>query len=256
MITKEYKILIGLLLVCVAVIVIYAGTNHSTTITQPAVTSVPKDSDVIPMSIVSIKETASSSPRISAEYPQFSSLPAEFNEAIASSTMSRLDEFKSTVAENIAGRRATARSAMDIATSSYTFTASWQPAQMNGRYVSFVIRFDSYVGGANENQDLMTFNYGIASGTPVTLAQLFPNTADPLKIISRLTRERLQDALKAASPGYDPDPMLEEGTVPTEQNFSNFTFTDDTIIFYFPKYAVAPGAFGEQKVTLSRDKIK
>lgn len=254
--TKEYRIFVVILVVLAAVVIGYALTRHSTTVTSPTVTSAPAGSTVTPLSIVSIYDDASTSPQINAEYPQVSALPPSANEAIASGTMSRLADFKSSVTENMAARAATGGRPDEIATSSYDFIASWQPSQINGRYVSFVERYDSYSGGANESQELQTFNYDVASGTPVTLGDLFPGIQDPLVPISILVRSQLSDSLKAAAPGYNPTQMLDEGTAPTTENFSNFTFTDDAVTFYFPKYAVAPGAFGEQHVTIPRSGIK
>ena len=254
--TKEYRIFVVILVICAVIVIGYALTQHSTTVTSPTVTNAPTGSSVISLSIVSIYDDASTSPQLNVEYPQFSSLQASANEAIASATLSRLDDFKSTMTENMAARAAAGGGSADIGTSSYSFIATWEPSQINDRYVSLVERYDSYSGGANENQDLQAFNYDVASGTPVTLQELFPDVADPLQPISILARSQLHDSLSAASPGYDPDQMLDEGTAPTADDFSNFTFTDDTITFYFPKYAVAPGSFGEQHVTLPRSDIK
>lgn len=254
--TKEYRIFLIILIICVAIVIGYTATRHETTVTSPTVTSAPTGSTVIPLSIVSIRDDASTSPQIAIEYPQFSSLPASANDAIASATMSRLDQFKQDVKDTMAARFATGGNAAVIATSSYSFISTWEPAQINDTYISFIIRYDSYTGGANENQELQTFNFDVASGTPVTLNEIFPNVADPIKTLAPVVRQQLQDSLTSAAPGYVSEQMLSEGTAPLAENFQNFTFTDNTITFYFPKYAVAPGAFGEQHATLPRSTIK
>jgi hypothetical protein len=254
--TKEYKIFVVILIIIAIIVVGYGFTKHPNTVTSPSVTAVPTGSTVSTLSIVSIHETASSSPQVNVQYPQFSSLPPSANEDIASSTKSRLADFRDTVAENMAARFATGGSHDEISSSSYSFNASWQPAQVSDRYVSFIIRYDSYSGGANENQEIQTFNYDVASGTPLTLEDLFPNISKLLQKISAIAREQLRSSLSSAAPGYTPDQMLSEGTAPLDENFSNFTFTDNAITFYFPKYAVAPGAFGEQRVVISRSSIK
>lgn len=253
--TKEYRIFVIILIILAAVVIIYTATERSGNVTTSSVSVAPNGSIVIPLSIVSMYDNASTSPQINVEYPQFSTLSESANSDIASATISRLNDFKSEVKNTMAGRAAAGPDAV-IATSSYTFLATWQPTQINDRYVSFIERYDSYSGGANENQDLQTFNYNVASGTPVTLQDLFPNVENLLQPISILVRQELHDSLSAASPGYNPDQMLNQGTAPTADDFANFTFTDDTITFYFPKYAVAPGAFGEQHVTLPRSDIK
>ena len=45
---------------------------------------------------------------------------------------------------------------------------------------------------------------------------------------------------------------LREDSLTVLENFSNFTFTDNSITVYFPKYAVAPGSFGEQEISIPR----
>lgn len=256
--TKEYRILTLIIVVCAAIVIGYSlrSANHSsTTVTLPTVSNAPSDSTIIPLSIVSIRDTASSSPAVNVEYPQFSSLSDTFNSQISSSTLSRLTEFKELVTENMTARSATGGGA-DIPPNAYSFIASWQAAQINSDYISFIMRYDAYTGGANEDQEIETFNYNVASSSPVTLEDLFPNAPDRLQVISKLARQQLSASLTAAAPGYDPTAMLNEGTAPLASNFAYFTFTDNVVTFYFPKYAVAPGAFGEQKVTILRDQVK
>jgi hypothetical protein len=47
-----------------------------------------------------------------------------------------------------------------------------------------------------------------------------------------------------------------EGTAPTAENYQNFTFTENILTIYFPKYSVAAGAFGELHVDIPRSEIK
>jgi hypothetical protein len=221
----------------------------------------PIGSVIIPMNIVSIEEHASTSPTIAAEYPQFPSLPADFNADIGSSTNTRLTQFRQDISDNQTARNATSANppgqpGAAIPPSAYSFLASWEPAQVNSRYVSFVERHDSYSGGTNENQDLVTFNYDMTANKPVTLNDLFGTHPNYLNTISVLARAQLSESLTAASNGNVSTEMLDAGTEPVADNFQNFTFTDYSVTFYFPKYAVAPGSFGEQKVTIPRSAVK
>jgi len=46
--------------------------------------------------------------------------------------------------------------------------------------------------------------------------------------------------------------MIDMGTEPKEDNFKNFTISQDKIItIYFPQYQVAPYAAGEQKIEIN-----
>lgn len=213
---------------------------------------------VIPVNIISIDQHASTSPSISIEYPQFPSFSKEWNAAIVSSTENRLKQFNADVADNTKarGRFAGATPSAAIPMSAYTFIAAWQPAQITRRYVSFVEHYDSYSGGANGDQDVQTFNYDAAAKKAVTLDDLFGSVPAYLSKISILARTELIQSLGANSNGNIPTDMVNAGTEPVPDNFANFTFTDQSVTFYFPKYAVAPGSFGEQQVTFPRSSVR
>ncbi|MBU6231186.1 DUF3298 domain-containing protein [Patescibacteria group bacterium] len=225
----------------------------------PSGAGLPAGAFVIPMDIVSIHEQASTSPTVMIEYPRFPTLSADLNSQIASTTLNGLADFRRMVAENDAARRATGRGYPPAPLSSmsdYSFLASWQPVQANSRYVSFIERYDSFSGGANENQTLQTFNYDVQAKKVIGLDDLLKSYLDYLSKISSIARERLDASLSVASDGHVPTQMIAAGTAPDPANFQYFTFTDSAITFYFPKYAVAPGVFGEQHVTIPFSDIK
>lgn len=186
-----------------------------------------------------VQEEASSSPSVSAEYPQFPSLSLELNQTIRSVVLNRLQEFRKEAAESkiIPGK-------------DFSFLARFEAVQANSSYVSLIIRFDSYTGGANENQDLQTFNYDVVDKKTLSLGDLFASGTDYLTAISSEARKQLMNKLTAAAGDASPSEMLINGTTPREENFKNFTFTDAAIQIYFPKYSVAAGALGEQQVNI------
>jgi hypothetical protein len=122
--------------------------------------------------------------------------------------------------------------------------------------VSFIIRFDSYAGGANGNQEIQTFNYDISEHKIMTLADLFPGKTDYLTSIASTIRSQLAQTMSNNSNGNAPTDMLDAGTEPTIDNFKDFTFDHYTATFYFPKYAVAPGSFGEQHADILMSSIE
>ena len=257
-----------------AVIAFFIGYGIAPRLAQaPTSNTVPPgstaDAVVTPVSIVSIRETASTSPTVTVEYPQFPSLSAAFNAAIASSTLGRLSEFQHEAAEDQAARGATApvgnvsgagdmsgSASPVIPPSAYSFIATWQPAQMNGTYVSFIERYDSFSGGANENEDIQTFNYDAAGQKTLGFADLFPGISDYLEQISTIARSQLADSMSLASNGSFSTDMLDAGTQATPDAFADFTFTDYEVDLYFPKCAVAACSFGEQHVAIPRDQVK
>ncbi len=250
---KKNLTLIAILIVLIA---LYAVVSSNIKHSKPT-TAIPTNplvsSASIPVTIISQKSDATSSPSISIEYPQFPSLSQGFNGEISDAVNSRLDDFKKEIADNEAARRATANPKAVISPGAYSFIASWQQAQINGKYLSFVIRFDSFTGGANENQDMQTFNYDVSAKKDMTLADLFPNTPDYLNIIASSSRKQLMDEFLGTYDIEVPIEMVDAGTQPIADNFSDFTFNDYQVTFYFPKYAVAPGSFGEQQVKLPRN---
>ena len=213
---------------------------------------------VIPLDVVSIHENSSSSPTINVEYPQFPSLTADFNAEISSTTLNKLSAFRQAVIENDAARKATDRGYQPapIPPAAYSFIASWQSAQINNRFVSLVERYGSYTGGANGSQEISTFNYDAVKNRTIALPDLFASTTNYLSKISAAARDQLESSLAVTSAGHTPTAMIEAGTAPDLKNFQSFTFTDSSITFYFPKYAVAPGYFGEQQVTIAWNALK
>lgn len=210
----------------------------------------------VPITIQTIKEQASTSPQVSVEYPQFPTLSAAFNTSIEKSVTDRLAQFRTEAAENYKARKTTAPVDEHVSPSDFTFIATWEPAQINARNVSFIIRFDSYIGGANENQELQTFDYSVDKKMAIGLTDLFPNSPDVLQQLSSISSSQLAAHMQEAAGKDVPLDMMKEGTAPKAENFQDFTFTEKALTIYFPKYAVAPGAFGEQKVAIPLSDIK
>lgn len=208
-----------------------------------------------PIDIVSLRQNATSSPVVAIEYPQFPRLPSALNETIAKAVQDNLSDFRSSVAENESARAATSDSYAALPPNAYSFMVTWQEAEINDSYVSLIIRFDQYSGGTNENSTLMTVNYDVKNDKLLNITDIVSGN-DALREISTISREQLSNTLGIASDGNVSTDMLDAGTEPTLDNFSSFTFTDNIITIYFPKYAVAPGAYGEQKVTILRSAVK
>ncbi|HEX7724503.1 MAG TPA: DUF3298 domain-containing protein, partial [Candidatus Paceibacterota bacterium] len=202
------------------------------------------------------KENASTSPQISVEYPQFPTLSAAFNSAIEKSVTDRLAQFRQESAENYKARTTTAPIDQHISMNDFNFIAKWQQAQINPHYVSFIIRFDSYTGGANENQELETYNYSVEKKAVIGLADLFPNSPDLLQQLSTISTRELTAHMKEAADTDVEIAPYKDGVAPTAENYQNFTFTENVLTIYFPKYSVGAGAFGEMHVDIPIKNIK
>jgi len=227
------------------------GTSVTTTTPAPGTSAATQ----VPVTIQAIKENASSSPTVSVEFPQFPTLPAGFNAAIQSAVLGRLSAFKSDAADNYRARQATAPADEHISPSDFSFIARWEPVQINGRYVSFIERFDSYTGGANENQELQTFDYDVAGAREMSISDLLTGTTT-LAEISQIAHDQLVAHIGDVGGPDAPTDLVDAGTAPTPDNYADFTFNDYMLTIYFPKYAVAPGSFGEQRVDVPMAQIR
>lgn len=235
-------------LVVLVAIVVASRWDSRTEVTNPGQgTSTPAvASTTAPTSLpLEIATIASSSGIyvIRAEYPRFPTLPGLTAE-IDGYVRETVSQF-----ERVAREDHDARRDVGVAEFQYSLDVTWRPAQLNGRYASLLVRVDAFEGGANLRQEVRTFNHDVAQGRTVTLASLFPDDPSYLQRVSAFARQVLESRF-----GEDANAsFLADGTRPTLDNFQWFTFTDDAITFTFPKYQVAPGAAGEQTVTMPRN---
>ncbi len=216
-----------------------------------------KTQNILQMSVVNVHDDTNSLYKFAIEYPQFIALPDEFNASISGLVSQKLADFKKTSSDNWQARIATASpgSTPEIPKQPFYFSVGWEPKQINSRFVTFILRISSFDGGANGREELSTFNYDVSKGKVVALADLFPQNGQYLKAISDASRQQLIGDLNISSGGHAPVDMIWQETEPNENNFKNFTFDDNMLQMYFPKYQVAPGVFGEEKVILQRSAI-
>jgi hypothetical protein len=250
---KIYTSLAAAALVLIVVFVIagrWPGTIDVTGKPQepgdnPSATSTPQGA--LEMEVMTISEDKPLY-TIRAEYPRFPSVPALTSEVDAY-VKSATEQFVKNVQENDDARRDTAPAGEEAPSFTYSLNMSWQPAQLNARYVSFAAHLDAFEGGANLRQEVKTFNYDLQANRAVTLADLFPGDSSYLQRLSEYARQVLSGNL-GENTSAD---FLDAGTRPTLENFAWFTFTPDVITLTFPKYQVAPGAAGAQEVTVPRN---
>lgn len=242
-----------LILIAVAVVCLVAGYW----LALPAQKVIAPEAG-IPMSVISIEDASSSQLyRIEGSYPQFGNVSSSFNAAIANYVETNLVQFENDSVANLQARLATMPSGTTnpLPPQSFSFIASWQPAQITDQYISIIVRLDYFNGGANETSLLQTFNYDVADGKMMTLTDVFPGVSNYLQQISGIAIQQLTSSENNSSDGNAALDMIQQGANPTVANYANFTFNDDVVTIYFPKYQVAPGSFGEQQATIVRSTI-
>jgi hypothetical protein len=178
---------------------------------------------------------------IQAEYPVF---PAQkiFSDLINSYVNQRISYFKKTAQDNWNEQRFN---------KPFDFNLAWISTQINQDFVSFNLKVEYFIGGANVNQEIKTFNWDLKKNKEIVLADLFAgDSGDYLIKVSDYCRNNLIGQF--AGQLVD-DELIAEGTSPKLENFQRFNFDNTKIIFYFPKYQVAPGAAGDQTVIMYRN---
>ena len=93
---------------------------------------------------------------------------------------------------------------------------------------------------------LLTFNYDLATGRRLALADLFAPGAPYLERLSELSRQLL-----LAQPDFDQlQDFVLPGTEPKVENFAGWTLTDQDLVITFSEYQVAPYAMGMPHVSI------
>lgn len=224
---------------------------------QPVVQPVSDNS--LKMSINSANESDSFF-NIKAEYPQFEGADPAFNEKISTLISGEIEQFKKDSRDNWQARKDTALEGEVIPenpSTPFDFIAGWSPTQLNNRYLSFVINIYYFSGGAHGDEQVYTFNYDIAKKKEITINDFLNSSQPALEKLAQLSSQEV--TLQLQSSGMElgvVKQMIEQGTKPTQENFKDFNFTYNSLIIYFQKYQVAPGAAGSLTITLYKDRLE
>lgn len=250
---KIYTGLAAAALVAIAAFAVIGRWDNRTSVTNPqgnqgtSTSTESRATTTVGMEVVTIT-SSSKIMVIRAEYPRFPDVTG-ITQQIDSYVAEQINLFRDNALESFEARNATLQPGETPTDYQYSLDLSWESAQINGRFISVLMRVDAFEGGANVRQEARAFNWDVQGDKEVTLAALFNDDASYLARISEYTAQVLKGTLNDSSI----DAMIDDGTAPSLNNFQSFTFTDDAIIFVFPKYQVAPGAAGEQKVVMPRN---
>lgn len=124
----------------------------------------------------------------------------------------------------------------------FELTIKCEPVTNNKNYISVIINIYTYEGGAHGYTNLVSVNYDKAQKKFISLPDIDGWSYERASEISRADL-RKQFGADAGSVWID------EGTSPTAENFSVFTYDGITLTIYFEQYQVAPYAYGIQAVT-------
>ena len=216
---------------------------------QPVINSLPVD-------INSVQESDKFF-RIEGEYPQFKMAATDFNQKIASLISGKINNFKKESLDNWKARLETMPVGEPVPQNPPTpfdFIASWQPTQLNNKYLSFVIKIYYFTGGAHGNEEIYAFNYDMLKKKEISINDFFGSSQEALKKISEVSAQDIISQLQSTGwKEFDNiKEMVNQGTAPVPENFKDFNFNNYSLIVYFQKYQVAPGAAGSLTVTIPR----
>ena len=198
--------------------------------------------------------------KVNALYPRFSGIDESFNKIIKDEAENAWLDFKKITQENWNALKDTEfgnQKNGDNPAEPFEFDLSCDIIQQTNDYISLIMRYGGFPGGgAHGYQNLVTFTYDVNKKKILKLSDFFTEEADYLQKISVIARQQLiehfsEDIKDEQGLGYVKE-MIDMGTEPKEDNFKNFTISQDKIItIYFPQYQVAPYAAGEQRIEIN-----
>lgn len=100
--------------------------------------------------------------------------------------------------------------------------------------------------GAHPNAFYRTFTFDLATGSELSITDLFVPRSDYLKRLSAIAEFELAKSLKDFA---DID-YIRQGVTPEALNFQSFAIEGESLVLIFPPYQVAPYAAGTQKVSI------
>lgn len=205
------------------------------------------------------------------KYPVFNNVSKDFNINIENFFKERIEEHKIISKENWQARYDTQVKGDNIPKvppldEKFAFYSDFKVVQSNSNYISCVITYGGFTGGAHGYENDISFNYDVKNQKDMNLKDLFPNDQKYLDYISSKSRESLKKTFATVSEDDrkyateeelkvivdDIVSSIENGTEPKEENFSVFTFTKDKIKIYFSQYQVGPYAIGKPTVEINR----
>ena len=131
----------------------------------------------------------------------------------------------------------------------YIIEATTQPGTANT--LTYLATIDYYEGGAHGINQLITFNFDIATGKQITLADLFaPGYETELK-------NTLLKALKSKTGLNSMNDLKEAGYLYSMDIFpsENFILNDETITFVYNPYEIAPYAVGSIELIITYSEV-
>jgi hypothetical protein len=266
---KNLKLIASVLFIVlfIGAIVYFGGkSNKNENLSQPSSDLVVADSyetKTLPVDDIYTK--------FDVQYPSFKNTPVEFNLEIENLLKAQIEDFQKSSAENWQARYDTQSPGENIPKvpidkDKFTFSSDFTIVQSNDSYISFVMHYGGFNGGAHGFENVVSYNYDIKNKKVIELRDLFSKDFDYLNYLSKESRIYLKNQFAQVSEedkkNSEPEAlkeyednmisMIEAGTEPKLENFSTFTFTDSAVKIYFADYQVGPHSIGMPEFEVNR----
>ncbi len=116
--------------------------------------------------------------------------------------------------------------------------------------ISFKFNTEDYTGGAHPGHDVVCFTYDLEKGERMDLADFFIENSNFLERISAYSVNLLMQNQ------FADEEWIRGGAGESLDNFRRFVIAENSFIFYFPPYQVAPYAAGESQVIVPFSELK
>ncbi|MFO7321856.1 MAG: DUF3298 domain-containing protein [Chloroflexota bacterium] len=116
---------------------------------------------------------------------------------------------------------------------------------------SLLLTVSNYTGGAHPNSFFKTMTFDLENGIQLGFNQVFPPENNPLAIIAPIAQAQLIEKLPDLEESW-----IRDGASMDSANYRNFVLTEDSVIFYFDPYQVAPYVYGPQQVEIPLSELE
>lgn len=187
---------------------------------------------------------------IDTAYPQLvggdATITDTFNKTLSEFATKRVSDFKkenkAELAEMVKDSESSPGFALDV---------SYHTTFADKNLISVLVWTYSYTGGAHGGATSTTFNYDLASGRMLKLADIFQPNSGYLKTISAYCITTLTKELGDVDAEW-----LRTGAGPKAENYNSWNVTPDGLQITFDAYQVAAYAFGPQEVIVPFSALK
>jgi hypothetical protein len=188
--------------------------------------------------------------KIDIVYPEISGLDS-FNKTVSDAVNKEINDFKTNSLENDSAVKQVDPESYAKYPREYDLNISYDKGEIDENVVSIILEVYAFTGGAHGSTNFYSFNYNPKTKTEIKLADLFSGQPNYLQKISDFC---IQDLTKQITDNFGDmqGTWIQDGAGPKEENYSIFLINKDNLVFYFPQYQVAPGAFGGFKVTMPK----